>query len=94
MTFSMCSFNSASFSSSWPDLRPDAAVDVALLVIGQVHQPGKILAEADRIKNREAQLAGRVGGKQPENDVVDRANRLVAARLGRFKKNRALARDI
>ena len=42
-------------------LCPDAAVDVALLVIGQVHEAGEILAEADRIKNGEIQLARRMG---------------------------------
>ena len=72
-------------------LRPDAAVDVAFLVIGQVHEAGEILAEADGIKNGEAELARRMGGEQAENDVVDGADRLVAAGLGRFKKDGALA---
>ena len=74
-------------------LRPDAAVDAALLVIGEVHERGKILAEADRIKNRETQFARRRGGKQPENDVVDRAQRLVATGFAGLKKNRTLRAD-
>ena len=73
-------------------LRPDAAVDVAFLVIGQVHQRGEILAEADRIKNGEAHLARRRGGQQPENDVVDGRHRFGFAALVRLKKNRALER--
>ncbi len=66
-------------------LCPDAAVDAAFLVIGEVHERGKILAQTDRIKNREAQLARRRRGQQAKNDVVDRAHRLVAAGLASFK---------
>ena len=35
-------------------LRPDAAVDEALLVIAKVHEAGEILPEADRVDDREA----------------------------------------
>ena len=73
-------------------LRPNAAVDLGLLVIGQVHEAGEILAQPDRIKNGEAQLARRMGRKQPENDVVDGRNRFFASGLGCFKKDGALAR--
>ena len=55
-------------------LRPDAAVDEAVLVIGEVHEAGEVLAEADRVEDGEAELARRRGGEQPENDVVDRAD--------------------
>ena len=40
-------------------LRPDAAVDQALLKIREVHDAGKILAKADGVKNRERQSSGR-----------------------------------
>ena len=45
-------------------LRPDAAVDAASLVIGEVHQRGEILAEADRVYDRKTQFARRRGGQQ------------------------------
>src|ERR1039458_6359698 len=62
-------------------LRPDAAVEAAFVVVRQVRQRGKILSEADGIKNREAQFPRRRGGQQTENNVVDRTKSLVAAGL-------------
>ncbi len=41
-----------------------------LLVIGQVHDAGEVLAEADRINDGEAQPARRRRREQPQNDVV------------------------
>ena len=83
----MCSFSSASFSSICAGLRPDAAVDVAFLVIRQVHEPGEILAQADRIENCETQLAGRRRGEQAENDIVDRGDCFFAAGLFGFEQD-------
>ncbi len=55
-------------------LRPDAIVDELFFVVGQVHDSGEILAEADGINNREIQPARRGNGKQPQNDIVERAD--------------------
>ena len=51
-------------------LRPDAAVDYRLLVVGDVHEAGEILAEPDRIENGARNLAGRQRREQSENRVV------------------------
>ena len=42
-----------------PLLGPDAAADHGLVVIGQMHEGSKILAQADRIEDREPHLARR-----------------------------------
>ena len=73
-------------------LGPDAAVDVALFVIGQVHQAGEILAEPDRVKNGEAEFSRRRGREQAKDDVIDGGHRRFAAAFGCFKKDRAFAR--
>ena len=73
-------------------LRPDAAVDRTLLVIREVHQRGKVLAESDRIENGKAQFSRRRGGEQPEDDIVDRGDGFTAAGLTGFKKDRAFER--
>ena len=60
-------------------LRPDAAVDDLLLVVGQVHNAGEILSEADRVDDGEVQPSGGCGGQEPEDDVVEGADGLVVA---------------
>ena len=40
-------------------LGPDPAGDQELVVVGQVHEGGEVLAQADRVDDREADLAGR-----------------------------------
>ena len=63
MTFSMCSFRSASFCSICAGLRPDAAVDELLLVIGQVHDAGEVLAQPDGVNDGEVR-AGRAARRK------------------------------
>ena len=45
-------------------LRPDAAVDGARLVIGQMHERREVLSQPDRVENGELQPARRRGGEQ------------------------------
>ena len=73
-------------------LRPDAPVDEALLVVRDVHEPGEILPEPDRINDGEAELAGRCGREQAEDDVVQRPCHHRAAGFVAFKKKRTLGR--
>ena len=49
-------------------LGPDAAVDERFLVIGEVHQPGEILAEAHRIDEHKRRAARRMRGEQAQRD--------------------------
>ena len=72
-------------------LRPNAAVDYRLLVVGDVHEAGEILAEPDGIENGARNLAGRQRREQPENRVVQRAHERGTAALLRFKKQRTLS---
>jgi len=73
-------------------LRPDAAVETALLVVRKMQERGKILAKADRIENCEAQFAGRGGGQQAKNEVVDHAESLLAGGLAGLEQDGALRR--
>ena len=74
-------------------LRPDAAVDEAFLIIGDVHEAGEVLTKPDRINDGERDLAGRRGGQQAEDDVVEGVDLRRAAGLVRFKQQRALLRE-
>ncbi len=71
-------------------LRPDAAVDEAFLVVGEVHQAGEVLAEPDRVDDGERELARRRGRKQAEDDVVQRTEHRGAAGVFGFKKERTV----
>ncbi len=73
-------------------LRPDAAVDEALLEIREVHDAGEILAEANRIEDREREPARRRGGEQAQHEIVQRANDLGFTGLFCFDENRSLVR--
>ena len=74
-------------------LRPDAAIDEPLLEIREVHDAGEVLAEANRIKNREGEPARRRAGEQAQHEIVQRADDLLLPRLLRLKQNRRLLRD-
>ena len=58
-------------------LCPDAAVDEAFFEIGQVHDTGEVLAEADWIEDGERQAARRRAGEQAQHEVVQRINDLL-----------------
>ncbi len=75
-------------------LGPDAAVDETLLVIAEMHQAGEVLPEAYRIDDGEAELAGRGGRKQAQDDVVQGTDDFGVARVGGFKEKRALTREV
>jgi hypothetical protein len=71
-------------------LRPDAAVDEALLKIREMHDAGKVLAEADRIKDRERQSSGRRAGEQAQDEIVQRADDLLVPGGFRLEQHRGL----
>jgi len=52
-------------------LGPDAAVDEAVFVVGQVHEAGEVLSEADGVEDGEGDAAGGRGGEQAEDEVVE-----------------------
>src|SRR5207247_1449582 len=60
-------------------LGPDAAVDDALLVIGDMHEAGEVFAEADGVEDGKGDLPGRRGREEAKDDVVDRADDRAAA---------------
>ena len=68
-------------------LRPDAAIDQAVLVIGEVHEAGEALAEAHGIQDGKHDATGRRDGEQPQHQVVQRSNGQVASRILRLKQN-------
>ena len=72
-------------------LSPYAAIDVAVLVIGKVHNAGEALAKPDGIENREADLSGRSRGKQPKNNIVDRGDSVFRPGLPGLKQHGTFA---
>ena len=71
-------------------LGPDAPVDEALLVIGELHQSREVLAEPNGIEDREADLSRRRRGEKTEYDLVDGAYDRSASGLACLKKKRTL----
>ena len=68
-------------------LGPNPAIDELLLIIGQVHHAGETLSQPNRVDDREIQPSGRSHGKQPQNNIVERANYFITPRLGGFKQD-------
>ena len=52
-------------------LGPDAAADKRLVVVGQVHEGGEVLAQADRVDDGEAHLARRQGRQKRSMTVCN-----------------------
>ena len=52
-------------------LRPDPPVDERLLIVAEVHQPGEVLPETDRIDQRENRTPRRMGGQHAQHHFVD-----------------------
>jgi len=73
--------------------RPDARVNQGLLVVGQVHEPGEVAAEADGIDDREAHTAGRQRGQQPGHDRLKQGDGFFPALLARLEQQRTTARE-
>ena len=81
----------AEFGETFVDLvalRPDASVDERFLVVGEVHESREILAEADGVDDGESYLARRAGGKEAEDDVVERTDDGRGAGLRGFEEQR------
>ncbi len=74
-------------------LRPDAAVDEALLVIGEMHEASEVLAEADGINDGEGHLSRRRGGEESEDDVVDGVSDDGGIGVGGLDEERSLIRE-
>ncbi len=70
-------------------LGPDPAGDEQLVVIGQVHERRKVLAQPDRVEDGESDLAGRDGGEEPKHERLEQLHRLALARLGRLDQDRS-----
>ena len=51
---------------------PDAAGDELLVEVGQVHEGGKVLAQAHRVEDRKADLARRHRRQQPQHRGLER----------------------
>ena len=73
-------------------LRPDAAIDQSGLVIGEMHQTGKVLAKADGVDNGEVRLAGRCGLQDAEDEAVHHLRHPLAAVVIRFDEQRGFLR--
>ena len=55
----MCFVRSANRCSMWSGVGPYPAGDQLLVEVGQVHEGGEVVAQSDRVDDREADLAGR-----------------------------------
>ena len=72
ITVSMWSVRSASRCSMCCGSVQIRDADELLVVVGQVHERGEVLAEADRVDDREPHLARRQRGQEPEHDRLER----------------------
>ena len=73
-------------------LRPDAAVDEAILEIREVHDASEILTKANRINDCESEATGRRAGEQAQDKIVERADDLLVAGGFRLEQNGRLLR--
>ena len=71
-------------------LGPDAAVDQALLVIREVHEPRETFPESHGIDDGETEFSRRRGRQEAQDDVVQYPGHIAAARFVGFKKDRAM----
>ena len=93
MTFSMCFVRSANRCSMWPGVGPDAAGHQLFVEIGQVHEGGEVVAQPDRIDDREADLARRHGGQQPQHRALQEIDRSGAARAAGLQQQERTLRE-
>ena len=92
ITFSMCSVSIGQPLFDVGRLGPDAAVDQLLVVIGQVHERGEVLAEADRVDDREPHLARRQTRQQPQHNCLESLHAGGLALAGGVQQRRAAVR--
>ena len=71
---------------------PDARADQGLVVVGQVHEAGEVLAQPDRVDDREAHPPGRQRGQQPGHDRLQERDGLPRAPADRSDQQRAAMR--
>jgi len=69
-------------------LRPDPVVDERFLVVGEVHQPGEVLAQSHRIDEDERSAPRWMDGEQAQGDGIEREGGITAAVA--FDHDRAL----
>ncbi len=69
---------------------PDAAGDELLLVVGQVHEGGEILAAADRVHDGEAHFARRQPGQEAHHQGLDAGDGLAATLVVGLEEHRCL----
>ena len=74
-------------------VRPNAAGDELVVVVGQVHEGGEVLAESDRIEDREADFARRHRRQHAEHDRLDRGDGLRAAFPGGLQQQERMPRE-
>jgi hypothetical protein len=72
---------------------PDAPADKSFVVVGEVHEAGEILPEADGVDDREPHASRRKRGEQPQHDGLDRAHRFLPAGAVGLDEQRRLTRD-
>ena len=70
-------------------LGPDLRSDQLLVVIGEVHERGEVLAEADRVDDREPHLARRQPGEEAEHHGLKRSDGGGAALVASAEQDRA-----
>ena len=74
-------------------LGPDSRADEGLVVVGEVHEAGEVLAEPDRIEQGEPRPSRRQGRQQPQHHGVQRGDGPLAAVALRADQQRALLRE-
>ncbi len=74
-------------------LRPDAVVDDGFLVVGEVHERGEVLPEADRVDDGEVDLAGWQGRQKAQREVVETGDGGRAIPAVGLDQQRALVRE-
>ena len=65
-------------------LRPDSPIDQAFLVVAQMHEAGKVLAQADGIEHGAAEFARGQAGEEPDQNLVKHGGHLRRAGFGAF----------
>ena len=69
-------------------LGPDAAGDQGLVKVGQVHEGGEVLAQANRIDDGEPHLPGRKGGQVAQHECLQRLHGQCPAWFARPEQHR------
>ena len=76
-----------------PRLGPDLAGDELLVEVGQVHEGGEVLAQADGVEHGEPDLPGRQPGDEPEHHRLEGFDRPGPAVVPGLQHHRAAVRE-